>query len=104
MAGSVLIVGAGIVGVCCGVELAEAGWRVHIVDRDLPGGSASRWNAGVLATSSLVPLNRPGLAGQLPRLLLGRSPGFRLAPRALGTAATWVPRYVSAARSRAFEA
>jgi D-amino-acid dehydrogenase len=102
MAGSVLIVGAGIVGVCCGVELAEAGWRVHIVDRDLPGGSASRWNAGVLATSSLVPLNRPGLAGQLPRLLLGRSPGFRLAPRALGTAATWVPRYVSAARSRVF--
>lgn len=100
----VVIVGAGIVGVCCGIALAEAGHAVLVVDREVPGRGASRWNAGVLATSSLAPFNRPGLVRQLPRLLGGGNPGFRLAPRAAGRALTWGPRYLAAGRAPVFEA
>jgi len=82
----------------------EANYEVLLVGRDLPGGGASRWNAGVLATSSIAPLNRPGLARSLPALLLGRTAGFRLDPRAAWRALTWGPRFVYASRARTHEA
>jgi D-amino-acid dehydrogenase len=104
LAEQVLIVGAGIVGICCGIALAEAGYGAVLIDPDLPGRAASRWNAGVLSTSSLVPFNRPGLALQLPRLLLGRSPGFRLAARATGRVLPWGLRYLAATRASVFTA
>lgn len=34
--GRVLVVGAGVVGLSCAVRLAEAGWRVDVLARDLP--------------------------------------------------------------------
>ena len=52
----VLIIGAGIVGVCCGVDLAAAGYDVHLLDPDLPGRGASRGNAGVLAVVPKIPI------------------------------------------------
>lgn len=100
MAGRIIVVGAGIVGVCAGLALAAAGHEVLLVGRELPGDGASRVNAGVLSTSSIAPLNGPGFARRVPALLLGRAPGLRLAPRALFQAMTWGPRFVRAGRAR----
>lgn len=96
-----LVVGGGIVGICCGLALAEVGLRVRLIDRGDPAPGASRINAGVLATSSLVPLNAPGILRRAPGLLLGRSPGFRLSPRALRQAVPWGVRFLAAAREPA---
>ncbi len=100
----VLVIGAGIVGVCAGLSLIGAGYEVLLVGRELPGGGASRWNAGVLSTSSIAPLNGPGIARRAPALLLGRSPGFRLAPSAALRATIWGPRFVHASRPRTYAA
>jgi D-amino-acid dehydrogenase len=100
----VLVIGAGVVGVCCGIALAEAGYQVRLLGRELPGRGASRWNAGVLATSSIVPLSRPGVVRSLPALLLGRSAGFRLNPRAARHAIGWGRDFVRASRVPSFEA
>jgi glycine oxidase len=45
----VLIIGAGIVGAAAAFELAEAGARVHVVDRRQPAAGATQASAGMLA-------------------------------------------------------
>ena len=42
----VTIIGAGIIGVCCGLSLLEKGYSVTIIDRTDPGEAASYGNAG----------------------------------------------------------
>ena len=65
-----VVVGAGIVGICCGLELQKSGWSVTIVDRLAPATACSFGNAGILASMAVVPLALPGFAWQLPRMLL----------------------------------
>ncbi len=65
-----VVVGAGIVGICCGLELQKRGWSVTIVDRLAPATACSFGNAGILASMAVVPLALPGFAWQLPRMLL----------------------------------
>ena len=69
MGKQVIVLGAGIVGVCCALELQRRGMQVTLVDRQDPGRETSFGNAGILARSSLMPFNHPGLWRQLPRLL-----------------------------------
>lgn len=73
----VLVLGAGMVGVSCALALRQRGLDVTVLDPRGPGAATSHGNAGVLARSSLMPFNHPGLWAQLPSLLRGRNPGFR---------------------------
>jgi D-amino-acid dehydrogenase len=57
---SVIVVGAGIVGTSCAFVLQSRGYAVTLVDRLEPGEACSFGNAGVIATSSVVPLILPG--------------------------------------------
>jgi D-amino-acid dehydrogenase len=74
----IAIIGAGMVGVSCAWALRRRGQEVILLDRGDPGGQTSHGNAGVISPTSLLPLNHPGLWLQLPDLLRGRNPGFRL--------------------------
>lgn len=65
-----VVVGAGIVGICTGIELQERGWAVTIVDRLDPGMGCSFGNAGIVAAAAVVPVGMPGFGWQLPRMLL----------------------------------
>ena len=95
---SVAVLGAGIVGVACALELQRRGLDVVLVDRNLPGRETSYGNAGVLARSSLVPFNRPGLWRSLPALLTNRSAGFRYRPTYLARNAAWGMGFLARAR------
>ncbi|AXI46865.1 amino acid dehydrogenase [Sulfitobacter sp. SK012] len=88
------VVGAGIVGICTAIALADRGHQVSLIDRKAPGSETSRWNAGVLATSSIIPINNPSLFPKLPGMLLGRYPGFRLNPKAAVTTIPWAARFL----------
>ena len=98
----IVVVGGGIVGLCCALALQRRGRRVLLIDRDEPCEQASRWNAGVWATSSLVPLANPGLPPRLAGLLLGRTPGFRLDPHALPSLTNWGLRFLRSCREGPF--
>lgn len=76
----VAVVGAGMVGVSCAWALRRRGLDVLMIDSGEPGGQTSHGNAGVLSPTSLLPFNHPGIWAQLPRLLRGKNPGFRLRP------------------------
>ncbi len=67
--GRAIVVGAGIVGICIGLELQRRRWSVTLVDRLEPGMACSFGNAGILASMAVVPVGLPGVAWQLPRML-----------------------------------
>lgn len=72
MALHVVVVGAGIVGAACAVELVREGYEVTLVDPAEPGGeqAASYGNAGWISPASVVPMSTPGLWKRLPGFLL----------------------------------
>lgn len=103
MQGSVLVLGAGMVGVACALELQRLGFDVELADGREPGSETSHGNAGVLTRSSIVPLNNPGLWRALPGLLSNESASLRYDARYLLRNLGWAARFLLAARGRNFE-
>ena len=70
----VVVVGGGVIGVCCAYFLAKEGAGVTLVERDEIGGGASFGNAGTIAPGH-PPLNKPGrIRRSLLELLSPKSP------------------------------
>lgn len=69
MTRTALVLGAGMVGVSCALALQKRGIAVTLIDRKEPGRETSYGNAGVLASSSIVPLNNPRSMRRSPTTL-----------------------------------
>ena len=63
-----LVIGAGIVGLCCARALLRDGHAVTVVDRDPAGDKASFGNAGGLGVTEILPAATPGSIRQVPAL------------------------------------
>ena len=72
---SVLIIGAGISGISAAEFLRREGVSVTLVDRVNPGdpGQTSYGNAGLLASSAIVPISSPGIWKKIPFYLFGKN-------------------------------
>ncbi len=101
---SVVVLGAGAVGVCCALELQRLGANVTLMDRKPPGSETSFGNAGVLSRSSLVPFNSPGLRAALPRMLMRGSNHLRINAAYLLRQAAWGKAFVANGRRETFNA
>ncbi|QEI08817.1 FAD-binding oxidoreductase [Pigmentiphaga aceris] len=99
----IAILGAGMVGVSCALELQRRGFDVTLFDRTAPGRETSYGNAGVIARSSLVPFNNPTLWKSLPTLLKNNSASFRYDPLFMAKNLPWALRFLSKTRQRTFE-
>ncbi|MFT3719861.1 NAD(P)/FAD-dependent oxidoreductase [Pseudorhodoferax sp.] len=100
----VAVLGAGMVGVSCALELRRRGCDVVLIDRSPPGRETSYGNAGVLARSSLVPMNNPGLWTALPRLLRNTGVQLRYRPEFMRRHLAWAARFLYQAGRSRFEA
>ena len=69
----VLVLGAGIVGICNAIALNEKGFNVTLVDRDEPSEATSFGNAGVISQWACIPQSMPGLWKKVPKWLLDPS-------------------------------
>jgi glycine/D-amino acid oxidase-like deaminating enzyme len=94
----ILVVGAGIVGLCCAWYLARAGAEVVVVDRDGPGEGTSSGNAGAISGGSVAPLAMPGILRQVPAMLLDPKGALHIPPRYWPAALPWLWRFVLQAR------
>lgn len=103
MTKTVAVLGAGMVGVSCALELQRRGWDVALIDKSAPGRETSYGNAGVIARSSLMPMNNPGLWASLPRLARNSSAQLRYNPAFLLRNARWLARFLYSARQACFE-
>lgn len=62
----VLILGGGVIGLCCALELLKAGRSVTLLEKNTVGSGASHGNCGTL-TPSLLPLPAPGVIAKALR-------------------------------------
>ena len=67
----VAVVGAGIIGVACALQLARQGLRVQVFDPDGVGQGASFGNAGHLAIEQVDPLASAANLRSLPPIKVG---------------------------------
>jgi D-amino-acid dehydrogenase len=95
---SIVVVGGGIVGVCCALQLQREGARVTLVDPAAPGDSTAKWSCGQLAVSEVVPLSKPGILRKVPGWLMDQKGPLALRPSALPGILPWFLRFVACAR------
>ncbi|MGI4982819.1 MAG: NAD(P)/FAD-dependent oxidoreductase [Janthinobacterium lividum] len=96
--GTVVVVGAGIVGLCIAYELRKAGFGVTVLDRSPVASECSSGNAGAISSRSVVPLAMPGLMKSVPGMLLDPTGPLYLPASYLLQAAPWLARFVAAAK------
>ncbi len=65
----IIVIGAGIVGMCTACALLRRGHAVTIIDRAGPGEATSKGNAGGIAVTEVVPLSTPGTIWRVPSWL-----------------------------------
>jgi D-amino-acid dehydrogenase len=99
---SIVVVGAGIVGLATALTLQVRGHSVLVLERDEIAAGPSRGNAGALAFSDVLPLASPGIMRQAPRWLLDPLGPLALAPRYTWRMAPWLFRFWRASRPAAF--
>lgn len=87
-----------MVGVSCALALQKRGIAVTLIDRKEPGRETSYGNAGVLASSSIVPLNNPSLFPKIAGYLGNRHPALNLSWTRAFTRPGWLLRFLWEAR------
>jgi len=103
-ADEILVVGAGIVGICCAAHLAEAGHSVVVVDRTGICEETSSGNAAALAFSDLLPLAQKGMVRNLPRWLADPLGPLAIPPAYLPRLLPWLWRFWRAGSARHYAA
>ncbi|SAL03464.1 FAD dependent oxidoreductase [Caballeronia calidae] len=93
MAQDVIVLGAGIVGVCVALHLQQRGWQVTLVDRHAPGEATSFGNAGLIEASSVVPYAFPRDWRTVLKFAMNRSTALRYDLRSLPAYAPWLARF-----------
>ncbi len=89
----VVIVGAGIIGICAAARLAEAGFDVTVVDRTGICAETSYGNAAGLAFTEILPMAHKGMIGKVPRWLLDPLGPLTIAPAYLPALLPWLYRF-----------
>lgn len=92
----VVIIGAGIIGICCAAHLSEADLRVLVVDRSGVCAETSAGNAAALAFQEVLPLAHKGLWRKLPRWLADPLGPLSIPPAYLPRLLPWLIRFLRA--------
>jgi D-amino-acid dehydrogenase len=94
----VLVIGAGVIGVCSAYYLLKAGREVTIVDREGVAAGSSFGNSGLIVPSHSIPLAAPGIISKGLRWLIDPGSPFYVKPRLSRELASWMWRFQAAAR------
>lgn len=94
----VVVVGAGIVGLCVAWHLASRGMKPIVLDGEEPGSGASSGNAGAISAGSVAPLAMPGVLRQVPQMLTDPKGALHIPFSYWPRAFPWLFRFVASAR------
>ena len=92
---TIVVIGAGIVGVSTAIWLQRDGHDVTLIDRGDPGDGTSYGNGGVLASAAVVPVTVPGLIAKAPRMLFDRDQPLFLKWSYLPRLLPWLRNYLA---------
>ena len=92
----VIVIGAGIVGVCAGLFLQRGGHSVTIIDPKPPGRGTSFGNTGSLAIGNVYPISMPDTWKQVPGMLMNPAAPLSLRWSYLPRMLPWLARFLAA--------
>jgi len=93
-----VVIGGGIVGICCALYLQKEGHAVTLIEPAAPGDSTAKWSCGQIAVSEIIPQSKPDIIRKVPGWLLDQKGPLALRPAALPGLLPWMLRFVSHAR------
>ena len=96
----VLIVGAGVIGLSCALELLDRGRSVTVLDAGRAGGGSSHGNCGTITPSHAPPLAGPGMVGQALRWMLQPDAPLYIRPRWDPQLAAWLLKFAGRCNRR----
>ncbi len=99
----VAVIGGGIVGVACAVELARRGASVVVIERDTIGHGCSYGNAGWLTPSQATPLANPSMLFKSFKWMLDPESPLYVQPRLDPSYLRWLAGFLLASRRAPFE-
>ncbi len=91
---SIAVIGAGIIGINCALELQSLGFQVTLIDKSGIGEGCSKANAGHFATEQVFPLAEPSLLWKFPKLLLDPLGPVSLSASYLPKALPWFGQFI----------
>ncbi len=98
---TIVVIGAGIVGLSTAIWLRRAGQKVIVLDRGTPGHEqgTSFGNGGIIVPSGVAPVTGPGMIAKAPKMLL--DPNFPLFLRwaYLPKLLPWLMKYLAHANA-----
>ena len=97
---SVGIIGAGIQGVCIGLQLVKKGIPVTIFDKNDPGSMSSYGNAGHFSPYAVVQLNRPDVIYDIPKMLLSSYGPLALKWNYIPKMIPWILKYLKSSTKK----
>ncbi len=89
----VLVIGAGVVGVCSAYYLARQGLRVTVLERESIAAGSSYGNAGLIVTSYRFPMPRPGVMSRGLAWMLDPEGPVYIKPRADRALLSWLWKF-----------
>ncbi|GEA67376.1 D-amino-acid dehydrogenase [Acinetobacter pittii] len=93
-----VVIGGGIVGICCALYLQKKGFKVTVVDPSEAGESTAKWSCGQMAVSEIIPLSKKGILMKIPGWLLDQQGPLALRPSAFPSIIPWFLRFLNCAR------
>jgi D-amino-acid dehydrogenase len=100
----IVVIGGGIVGIACALELLDDGHAVTVLEPGTPGEGASWASCGSIAVSEVVPLSKPGTFARIPGWMLDPLGPLTLRPSSLLPILPWFARFAANARPARVEA
>jgi len=88
----VVVVGGGVIGVCCARALAGRGWSVRVFERGRVGGACSFGNSGFIAPGH-GPLCEPGLFERAMASMVDPEASFHVVPTTDARTLEWLRRF-----------
>ena len=97
MSKHVVVIGAGVVGLCVALYCAYRGWRITVVERNGERrDGCSLGNTGMVVPSHFVPLAAPGMVAQALKWMCAPASPFYVKPRASWDLLAWGLRFARA--------
>ena len=95
---NIIVIGAGVVGICCALELQSDGHKVTVIDRDPAGENACWASCGSIAASEVIPLSKPGTLLRAPKWLMDPTGPLTLRAGSILSVLPWFLQFVANSR------